>query len=79
MTVYAFVIASEVSSREVGGYINESVEPMRDTIASSVVDGKIDVPEATDCLEALRWMERVSHHVARIALHLQQARLASGK
>ncbi len=68
-----------VRSREVGGYINESVEPMRDTIASSVVDGKIDVPEATDCLEALRWIERVSHHVARIALHLQQARLASGK
>ena len=59
--------------------ITEQVDPMRDIIASSVANGRLDVPDATDCLEAIRWLDRVSHHIARIGLHIQQARLASGK
>ncbi len=68
-----------IQNREADMHISEQVDPMRDIIASAVVSGRIDVPEATDCLEAIRWLERVSHHLARISLHIQQARLASGK
>lgn len=68
-----------VRSRQTELDISEQVDPMRDMIASSVANGRLDVPDATDCLEAIRWLDRVSHHIARISLHIQQARLASGK
>ena len=66
-------------SRQVEVEISEQVEPLRDMIAASVADDRLDVPEGTNCLEALRWLDRVSHHITRINLHLQQAVLASGK
>ena len=69
----------EVRSRQAELDIAEQVEPMRDMIASAVTYGRLDVPEATDCLEAIRWLDRVSHHIARISLHLQRAILSSGK
>jgi phosphate:Na+ symporter len=59
--------------------ISEQVDPMRDIIASSIANGRLDIPDATDCLEAVRWLDRVSHHVTRIALHIQKAVLTSGK
>ncbi len=68
-----------VRSRQVELDITEQVDPMRDIIAASVANGKLGVADATDCLEAIRWLDRVSHHIARISLHLQQAILASGK
>lgn len=68
-----------VRSRQAEMDVTEQVDPVRDIIASSVAYGRIDVPEATDCLEAVRWLDRVSHHVARISLHLQRAVLSSGK
>jgi len=68
-----------VRSRLVKLDITEQVDPMRDIIASSVANGRLDVPAATDCLEAIRWLDRVSHHISRISLHIQQAVLASGK
>ena len=68
-----------VRSRQVELDITEQVEPMRDIIASSVAKGRLRIPDATDCLEAIRWLDRVSHHITRIGLHLQQAMLASGK
>ena len=68
-----------VRSRQVELDITEQVDPMRDIIASSVANGRLDVPAATDCLEAIRWLDRVSHHISRISLHIQQAVLASGK
>jgi phosphate:Na+ symporter len=68
-----------VRSRKVELDIGEQVDPMRDIIASSIASGRLDIPDATDCLEAIRWLDRVSHHVNRIALHIQQAVMASGK
>jgi phosphate:Na+ symporter len=52
---------------------------MRDKIATYVAEGRMTVPEATDCLEAIRWLNRVGHHIARINYHLYKALLASGK
>lgn len=68
-----------VRSRKVELDIGEQADPMRDIIASSIASGRLDIPDATDCLEAIRWLDRVSHHVNRIALHIQQAVMASGK
>ena len=68
-----------VCSRQAAMGISEQVKPMRYLIATRVAHGRFDVHKATDCLEAIRWMERASRHIARIGLHLQQARLATGK
>ena len=59
--------------------INAQVDPLRDRIAALVAEDRISVPASTDCLEAIRWLRRVAHHVARINYHLQRALLASGK
>ncbi len=67
------------SSRQLELDITQQVDPMRHIIASSVASGRLDVPAATNYLEAIRWLDRVSHHIARISLHIQQAALASGK
>ncbi|MEN8207346.1 MAG: Na/Pi symporter [Pseudomonadota bacterium] len=66
-------------SRQAGQAIIQQVGPQRDNIAASIADGRMTVPEATDCLEAVRWLNRVSHHVARINYHLHRSLLASGK
>jgi len=68
-----------VHSRQAELDITEQVDPMRDIIATSVANGRLSIPDATDCLQAIRWLDRVSHHIARISLHLHQAVLASGK
>ncbi len=68
-----------LKSRRTEQDIVQQVDPLRDDIAACVADGSMTVPVATDCLEAIRWLERVSHHIARINHHLNRAMLASGK
>ncbi len=46
--------------------------PQRDLIYQAVARGEMEVPEATDCAEALRWLTRVSRHIARICYYMQQ-------
>jgi hypothetical protein len=64
-----------VRSRHVEPDIDEQVDPMRDIIA---ID-RLDVLNAADCLEVIRWPDRVCHQVTCIALHIQQAVIVSGK
>lgn len=66
-------------SREAEQALSQQIDPLRDLIASRVADDSLNVPEATDCLEAIRWLHRVSHHVARINYHLENALMDSGK
>jgi phosphate:Na+ symporter len=66
-------------SRQPEQAISQQVGPQRDNIAACIADGRMTVPEATDCLEAIRWLNRVGHHVARINYHLHKSLLASGK
>lgn len=47
--------------------------PQRAAIYREVSAGRMDVPEATDCTEALRWMSRSSRHIARICYYLEVA------
>ncbi len=57
----------------------ERVEPLRMTIVEQVANGDINLPTATNRMEAIRWLERVSRHLARIHHHLSTAMLATGK
>ena len=45
--------------------------PYRQAIMEAIANGELTVPDGTDRLEAIRWLRRVSHHLARIMQHLQ--------
>lgn len=47
---------------------------LRDAIMADVVRGEIDVPEANRRLAGVRWLRRVSRHIAVIADYLSQIR-----
>lgn len=59
--------------------IHRKVQPYRDLTIAQMAKGDIDVVHGTARLEAIRWLRRVSKHIARITEHLQQATLAIGK
>ena len=48
-------------------------QPQRDQIYLEVARGDMDVADATRYAEALRWLTRVSRHIARICFYLDQA------
>lgn len=50
--------------------IEQQAEQARDRVMDRVATGEFDVASATDQLEAIRWLQRSSEHVARIAIHL---------
>lgn len=58
------VLSAEVSSR---------VDVLRNQVMSSVASSQISVDEGTRRLEAIRWIDRVSEHVARLTHHLAAA------
>ena len=66
-------------SKETAKRIHEYVNPYRDTVTDRIARGELDVAEGTGALGAIRWMERVSWHIARITRHYGRAVLASGK
>jgi phosphate:Na+ symporter len=59
--------------------IHQKVRPYRDLTITQIAQGDIDVVRGTARLEAIRWLRRVSKHIARITRHMQQATLALGK
>lgn len=59
--------------------IHQKVHPYRDLTIAQIAKGDIDVVQGTARLEAIRWLRRVSKHIARITQHMQQATLAIGK
>jgi len=59
--------------------IHEQVRPMRADVMERIARGDEAVASGTELLEAIRWMRRVSKHVARIAEHYAQASLAAGE
>jgi|GEM_PF-6337527 len=52
--------------------IREQGERHRGTIMINVASGVMDVQFSSNCLKAIRWLERVSTHLARITYHLDQ-------
>lgn len=55
------------------------VEPLRESLMLQTATGNINIPQVTSRLEAIRWLERVSKHIARICHHYGQVVLAAGK
>ncbi|RZM82418.1 Na/Pi cotransporter family protein [Leptolyngbya iicbica LK] len=60
-------------------HIHQQVRPYRDQTIAQMAQGELDVVQGTARLEAIRWLRRVSKHIARITGHMQQATLAIGK
>lgn len=54
-------------------------QSLRARIVSDTALDQLTVPESTERLQALRWMVRVSHHLARITHYLERATNAAGK
>ncbi len=52
--------------------INSQAEPLREAFMHKIVIGKMNVREATEALEAIRWLLRVSTHISRIVFHLKR-------
>ena len=46
--------------------------PVRAAIIDDVACGALAADEATGCLESMRWLRRVSHHVAKITEHIRE-------
>jgi phosphate:Na+ symporter len=47
------------------------LEPIRDSLMTDIASGRLSVPEATEKIEALRWLQRVFNHINRISFHLK--------
>jgi len=47
-------------------------EPIRNAIMTDTATGQLTVPQATDKVEAIRWLQRVCNHIARITFHFQK-------
>jgi phosphate:Na+ symporter len=52
--------------------IHDLERPLRDKIYHAVARGSMGVSPATNSVEAIRWMTRVSRHISRICFYLQQ-------
>ncbi len=59
--------------------IGEVVSPFRETIMADMARGDVEGPKGAEMLQALRWLHRVSKHIASSAAHLEQAYQAAGK
>lgn len=59
--------------------ITQQAEPLRKAVMDQVASGELDVPSSTNRLEAIRWLRRVSKHLARITFHYSQALLATAR
>jgi phosphate:Na+ symporter len=53
--------------------MQEERPPYRASIMEQIASGELSVPEGTRRLEAIRWLDRVSHHLDRIMQHLGTA------
>lgn len=58
-------------SKQTFTLIHEQKEHQRKTLMESTVSGSLTVLETTELAQALRWMDRVSWHLARISHHYE--------
>jgi len=64
------ILACSNSIRSALPVIDQQSEAARDEVMGQVASGRIEVPEGTDRLEAIRWLQRSAMHVDRITSHL---------
>ncbi len=71
-------VACERAS-QIAAMISENRTEARATVMASIGSGELTVPDGTARLEAIRWLRRVSHHIARICTHITEAYVASAE
>ncbi len=59
-------------ARELRVQLAEQLEPVRKKIMTDIALGKVTVPRATEYMEALRWLQRISNHLARSVYHCRE-------
>ncbi len=59
-------------------WMDKHVAQLRENIMIKIANSDINAPEGTRYLEAVRWLQRVSRHIARITHHYSRALIASG-
>jgi phosphate:Na+ symporter len=62
------------SARKIKKYASHS----RDTLTELIADGTVDMIEGGKALDAMKWLTRVSIHIARISRHLEGAAASAG-
>ncbi|WP_130538164.1 Na/Pi cotransporter family protein [Thiomicrorhabdus indica] len=65
-------------AQELKKFIDQDAEAFRHQMVEHMGQGTINADQCRDALEAIRWMQRVSHHLARLSHHLQQMQIRSG-
>ena len=63
-------LAAAERANAIAAHIEDRVETLRHTIMENVADNHISVENGTISLDAVRWLKRVSAHVARLTHHL---------
>lgn len=65
------------ASEQLSITIIEESENLRATVMNKVATGELGIPEATLKLEGIRWLKRVSRHIARIIHHYYKANVVA--
>lgn len=63
----------------VAAQLNTAGDALRRRILADTASGELTLPESTARLEAVRWLVRISHHLARVTHHLDNATDAAGR
>lgn len=66
------------NTAETALYIHDRVEPLRAKVIDKIAHDTVRMDEGRDLLDAIRWMKRVSKHIAKITKHLEEEALAAG-
>ncbi len=59
--------------------LEHHAQDIRATIIEKMASGELHINEGTSRLEALRWLRRVSKHIARITYHFREETLVAGE
>lgn len=63
-------LAAEERANDLAAHVISRVEILRHTIMEHIADNRISVETGATSLDAVRWLKRVSAHVARLTHHL---------
>jgi len=59
------------TTQQVHRVLERQAETLRSAIMAEMAAGRVDIPEGTAHLEAVRWLRRGAAHIARVFAHLQ--------
>lgn len=71
-------LSAAQQAAEVADKIDAQRSEARAQVMESIGSGEISVSDGTAHLEAIRWLRRVSHHIARITHHMTAAYIEAG-